>query len=203
VWEPTTAFPYSLVQFPVVAFALRPFHFFPSPFCLRSSSRSRSLRAQSLPRASPFFEYNLQTPLNARSRFKPPGNRRAPLYQGVKISWPPREGGRGSRRPRERATLSRNSPGQPLLYPLSSVRNFDSASAPVGVFRAVLSTLEESSSDSSRESSGAASQSNCLTHSRSRNLCIGRVTPRLFHGNEIYCAVSELIRLDDSATEGL
>lgn len=33
-----------------------------------------------------FFEYNLQTPLNARSRFKPPGTRRVLLYQSVKIS---------------------------------------------------------------------------------------------------------------------
>jgi len=106
VWEPTSAsFP-----FPFLTLSSN------SPFVLsafsrhrsgpRSSPRSRSLRAQSLPRASPFFEYNLQTPLNARSRFKPPGNRRALLYQGVKISWTPREGGRGSR-----ATLSRNSPG--------------------------------------------------------------------------------------------
>lgn len=36
--------------------------------------------AKSLSCILPFFEYNLQTPLNARSRFKPPGNRRPLLY---------------------------------------------------------------------------------------------------------------------------
>lgn len=39
---------------------------------------------------APFFEYNLQTPLNARSRFKPLGTHRALLYQSVKISRPAR-----------------------------------------------------------------------------------------------------------------
>lgn len=52
------------------------------------SSSLRSGPSCKVSRVSPFFEYNLQTPLNARSRFKPPATRRALLYQGVKISRP-------------------------------------------------------------------------------------------------------------------
>lgn len=47
---------------------------------LLSTLSCRSPCAKSLSCILPFFEYNLQTPLNARSRFKPPGNRRALLY---------------------------------------------------------------------------------------------------------------------------
>jgi len=64
------------------------FRFFPLPRTTRffpRSSQSLPL-AQSFPRLAPFFEYNLQTPLNARSRFKLPGIRRALLYPSVKIS---------------------------------------------------------------------------------------------------------------------
>lgn len=57
---------------------LDPFRAPRSPCPLRKVSRA----------SSPFLEYNLQTPLNARSRFKAPGTRRALLYPSVKISRP-------------------------------------------------------------------------------------------------------------------
>jgi len=67
-----------------------PFSSFRSPLDPRASRSSCPLRKVS-PCLVLFFEYNLQTPLNARSRFKPPGTRRPLLYQSVKISRPARE----------------------------------------------------------------------------------------------------------------
>lgn len=67
-----------------------PFSSFRSPLDPRASRSSCPLHKVS-PCLALFFEYNLQTPLNARSRFKPPGTRRPLLYQSVKISRPARE----------------------------------------------------------------------------------------------------------------
>lgn len=58
--------------------------FSPSYSILLSTLSRRSPCAKSLSCILPFFEYNLQTPLNARSRFKPPRNRRAPFVPGCK-----------------------------------------------------------------------------------------------------------------------